>query len=99
METMTEARTQTDKRIDDLRSDTAAGFERTDKRIDDLRSDIRAGFERLETEMRAGFGRVDADIREIRAAIGSMQRLMIVFFGSTLGTIVAGVAVAVLVHS
>jgi len=102
---MTDTRTPTDKRIDDLRVDVNHGFGRTDKRFDDLRTDTRAGFDRVDKrvddvvlEMRAGFARVDADAREVRAAIGSMQKLMIVFFASTLGSVIAA-AVAVMLHS
>jgi hypothetical protein len=42
---------------------------------------------------------VDADMRELRTDIGSFQRLMIGFFATTLGSIVAGVIVVVASHS
>jgi hypothetical protein len=67
MDTMTEATSPTDRRIDDLRS-----------------------------EMHQGFERVDSDVRELRSAISSLQRLMIAFFATTLGSVLAGVAVTVI---
>jgi hypothetical protein len=85
MGTMTE--TTTDKRVDDLRSEMHQGFARTDKRVDDLRS-----------EMHQGFHRLDGDIREVRSDIGSMQKLMIGFFATTLGSIIAGVVLLFLSH-
>lgn len=57
----------------------------TDKRIDDLRAEVHQGFIRL-----------DAEAREVRLGIGSLQRLMIGFFATTLGSIVAGIVVTVL---
>jgi hypothetical protein len=57
------------------------------KRVDDLRSDMREGFQR-----------VDADVREVRSAIGSLQRLMVGFFATTLGSIIGGFVLVVLSH-
>ena len=59
----------------------------TDKRVDDLRS-----------EMHQGFGRLDADFREVRSDIGSLQRLMIGFFATTLGSIIGGVVLLFVSH-
>src|SRR6478609_8810807 len=38
----------------------------TDERLDDLRDEMHRGFADTKAEMRAGFARVDADIRELR---------------------------------
>jgi tetrahydromethanopterin S-methyltransferase subunit G len=86
MATMAEI-TTLDKRVDELSKRVDRGFEQTDQRIDDLRS-----------EMYQGFNRVDGDIREIRSDIGSLQKLMIGFFATTLGSIIAGVALLFLSH-
>jgi hypothetical protein len=67
----------------------------TDNRIDDLRSEMHRGFD----QVGGRFDRVAADIREVRLAIGSFQRLMVGFFATTLGSIIAGVVVLLLSHS
>jgi hypothetical protein len=71
MGTMTES--NTDKRIDDLRSETHRGFTRVEADIRELRSDTKAGFD-------------------------SLQKLMIGFFATTLGSITAGVVLLFLSH-
>jgi len=38
----------------------------TDERLDDLNEKVDRGFAETKAEMREGFGRVDADIRELR---------------------------------
>jgi len=43
-------------------------------------------------------GRVDFDSREVRSDIGSLQKLMIGFFATTLGSIIAGVVLLFLSH-
>jgi hypothetical protein len=96
---MTEARTETDKRIDDLRSDTRDRFDRVETsmrdgfaRVDvDIR-ELRADNQLLRTQMDAKFEVVEGSLTDIR-------KLMIVFFASTLGSIVAAAVVAVLLHS
>jgi hypothetical protein len=61
----------------------------TDERLDDLRD-----------EMRRGFERVDADLRDLRSEMNqrfdSMQRTMILGFASLGGGLLAAVAAAVL---
>lgn len=59
----------------------------TDERLDDLNKKVDDGFARLEesiaetkTEMRAGFTRVDADIRGLRGELNAMNRNMIAGF-------------------
>jgi hypothetical protein len=71
MKTMSES--STDKRIDDLRSETHRGFTRVEADIRELRSDTKAGFD-------------------------SVQRLMIGFFATTLGSIIAGVVLLFVAH-
>ena len=97
------AETATEKRLEDLAKGTERGFSQVDHRfgrveadiremrteISGLRSDMKAGDDTLRTEMHAGFV-------ELRGGIDGLRKLMIVFFASTLGTIVAGVAVAVI---
>ena len=64
----------------------------SDERLDDLKY-----------EMRRGFGRLDADIRELRVEIGqinarfdSMQRTMVIGFAAIGGGVLASVAATVL---
>jgi hypothetical protein len=103
MTTMTEI--TIDKRVDELSKRVDRGFEQTDIRFADLRSEMHQGFARtdkriddLRTEMHQGFNRSDADFREIRSGIASLQRLMVGFFATTLGSIIAGFAVLFLSH-
>jgi hypothetical protein len=95
MVVMTDSTSPTDKRIDDLRSETRHGFHDTGTRVDDLRSEMRQGFQQVDGR----FERVETDVREIRSDIGSLKRMMIGFFATTLGSIVAGVIVIVASHS
>ena len=48
----------------------------TDERLDDLSATV----DDLKTEMREGFARVDADIRELRAEIAAVNRNLIAGF-------------------
>jgi len=48
----------------------------TDERLDDLNKKVDDGFEDTKAEMRAGFGRVDADIRGLRSEIADLRREM-----------------------
>jgi len=48
----------------------------TDERLDDLNATV----DDFKTEMREGFARVDADIRELRAEIAAVNRNMIAGF-------------------
>ena len=51
----------------------------TDERMDDL-----------SRNMDSGFARIDADLREVRAQMGAMQRTMAMGFIALAGAIVAG---------
>lgn len=57
----------------------------TDDRLDDLRD-----------EMRSGFARVDADIREIRGELGTLHRTMVIGFATIGGGVLASVVATVL---
>ena len=57
----------------------------TDDRLDDLRD-----------EMRGGFARVDADIREIRGELGSLHRTVVIGFATIGGGVLASVVATVL---
>jgi hypothetical protein len=52
----------------------------TDERLDDLNKKVDKGFEETKAEMREGFARVDADIRELRSEIATVNRNMIAGF-------------------
>jgi hypothetical protein len=93
METMTE--TGTEKRLDDLARSTDRGFDRVDAGVGDLRAEIQG----LRSEMNSRFSTVDTKLEAVDARFDSLQRLMIVFFSTTLGSIIAGVVVMVLTHS
>jgi hypothetical protein len=43
----------------------------TDERLDDLNKKVDLGFEDTKAEMRAGFARIDADIRELRSEMNA----------------------------
>ena len=43
----------------------------TDERLDDLNKKVDGGFAETKAEMRAGFARVDADIRELRSEMNA----------------------------
>jgi hypothetical protein len=68
----------------------------TDKRIDDLRSEMHRGFDQVDQR----FDRVETDVRELRSEVksgfDSLQRLMIGFFATTVGSIIAGVVLLLL---
>ena len=57
----------------------------TDERLDDLRD-----------EMRNGFERVDADMREIRGELSSSHRTMVIGFATIGGGVLASVLATVL---
>jgi tetrahydromethanopterin S-methyltransferase subunit G len=45
----------------------------TDERLDDLNKKVDKGFSETKAEMREGFARVDADIRELRGEISGLN--------------------------
>jgi hypothetical protein len=69
----------------------------TDERLDDLNRKVDKGFEKTENaitetkvEMREGFARVDADIREIRGEIKDLRGEMNARFEALNGRLIAG---------
>jgi len=105
---MTEAGTE--KRVDELSKRVDFGFEQTNQRLgrveDDiraLRTETRAGFDRINGEfggVSGEFGKVIGEFTslraEMKAGFDGLQRQMTRFFAGTLGTIVAGVIVNVI---
>jgi hypothetical protein len=89
------AESNTDKRIDDLRSEMYRGFETGDRRFDQ----VDARFDQVDRR----FDRVEADVRELRAEMkegfDSLHRLMIRLFAGTLGSVAAGIIVLLASHS
>ncbi|HEU5106790.1 MAG TPA: hypothetical protein VFU11_13245 [Solirubrobacterales bacterium] len=67
----------TDERLDDLDERMDKGFAETKAEIADTK-----------TEMRAGFARVDADIRGLRGELSAMNRNMIAGFFVVVGAII-----------
>ncbi|HWC09552.1 MAG TPA: hypothetical protein VG458_10910 [Solirubrobacterales bacterium] len=57
----------------------------TDDRLDDLRD-----------EMRRGFDRMDADVRDLRSEVNALQRTMVIGFAAIGGGVLASVAATVL---
>lgn len=45
----------------------------TDERLDDLNAKVDKGFAETKLEMREGFARVDADLRELRGEISGLN--------------------------
>jgi hypothetical protein len=86
MATMTE--TGTEKRLDDLRIEMHRSFDQVDQRFDRVEADVRE----LRSDTKAGFGAMDA-------RFDSLQRMMIGFFATTLGSVIAGVVVLLASHS
>jgi hypothetical protein len=98
METMTVP--STEKRLDDLRAEIHQGFNRVDADIRELRVEGRE----LRSEMKAGFEKVDGEFKSVRAemkaSFDESQRLMLGFFATTLGAIIAAAIVNVILsHS
>jgi len=52
----------------------------TDERLDDLNKKVDDGFADTKAEMRAGFARVDGEIKELRRELNAMNRNMLAGF-------------------
>jgi tetrahydromethanopterin S-methyltransferase subunit G len=86
----------TEKRIDELSKRVDFGFAQTNQRLTRVEDDVRA----LRTEMNARFDSVDARFDSVNARFDHLQHLMIGFFATTLGMIIVGVIVnLILSHS
>lgn len=71
-----------------------------DKRLDDLRADTSRGLARVDSDLRE-LGDEGRTLRaEMKAGFDGLQRQMTRFFAGTLGTVIAGVVVNVILsHS
>ncbi|HET9591500.1 MAG TPA: hypothetical protein VFP17_01165 [Solirubrobacterales bacterium] len=65
----------------------------TDERLDDLNKKVDRGFDETKLEMREGFARVDADIRELRAEVAAVNRNLIAGFFVIVAAIIGSTAV------
>jgi hypothetical protein len=77
MESMRES--WTDQRLDDFTAETRRRFEQVDQR-----------FDMVEDQMKEGFGRVDADLRELRTQMASFQRAALQLGVATMVTLAIG---------
>lgn len=82
--------TWTDDRLDDLRADTKAEFQR-------LRADMDKGFEEVKGEIREVKGEVAEFRQEANARFDSMQRTLIACFAGLSGSVAASAIGALLV--
>jgi hypothetical protein len=62
----------------------------TDERLDDLNKKVDDGFADTKAEMRAGFARVDADIRELRSDMNRRFETVDARFDALNGRLLAG---------
>ena len=90
----------TEKRVHELSKRVDFGFEQTNQRLGRVEVDLRE----LRSDMKAGFEKVDGEFTavrgELKAGFDAMQRQMTRFFAGTLGSIVAGIVVTLLMsHS
>lgn len=69
----------TDQRLDDFTAETRRRFEQVDQR-----------FDMVEDQMKEGFGRVDADLRELRTQMASFQRTALQLGVATMVTLAIG---------
>jgi hypothetical protein len=89
METMTE--TGTEKRVDELSKRVDRGFEQVDRAFEQV--------DRRFEQVDRNFERIDADLREIRVAMGALNRTVLASAFATVGSIIAGIVVFALMHS
>jgi hypothetical protein len=111
MSTMTES--STDKRVDDLRGEAHRGFEQVDRRFEqvdrriaEFHAEVDRRFDRVEgdiRELRADNRSLRAEMNEgftaTQASLVSIHRLLLGFFATTLGSIIAGVILLLASHS
>jgi hypothetical protein len=60
----------------------------TDERLDDLNKKVDDGFKDVRAEMRAGFARIDGEIRELRREINALNRNMLAGFVAIVAAII-----------
>jgi len=67
----------------------------TDERLDDLNKKVDRGFTETKAEMREGFARVDADIRELRRDLHALHSEMNARFEALNRNLLAGMVAIV----
>jgi hypothetical protein len=87
-----------------VRGEMKAGFDQVHDEFTRFRGEVSGEFTAVRAEMRAGFEKVDGEFTavrdEMRAGFDGLQRQMTRFFAGTLGTVIAGVIVNVILsHS
>ena len=79
----------------------------TDDRLDDLREDMNREFTSVREEMRRGFDRVDADVRQLKSEVNerftavdarfdALQRTLVIGFAALGGGLLASIAATIL---
>jgi hypothetical protein len=90
---------QVNRRIDDANAANQRDHDRMDMEIRELRADMKAEFTAVRGETKDEFRAVRGEMKEgfdsVHAQMARFQTLAIRFFGGTLATIVAGVAVTI----
>lgn len=92
----------TDQRLDKFAADTTRRFDDIDKRFDSVDSHLDGidqrlneadrRFEMMESCMKDGFARVDADTRELRTQMAAFQRTTVQVGLGTMATVALGFA-------
>lgn len=83
----------TDRRLDEFAADTANRFDRVDNRLGRVEGrleQVDARLDTMESCMKEGFARVDADIRELRIQTAAFQRTALQLFGGMIVTMALG---------
>jgi DNA anti-recombination protein RmuC len=99
MVVMTPRETWTDERLDEFKASVNQRFDEVDKRFDQVDKrfeqvdkrfeQVDDRFNRVEAQMKEGFARVDADIRELRQTVERMNMRMTTGFIGLAGLIVS----------
>lgn len=83
----------TDQRLDDFAAETKQRFGKVEGRLDKIDSRFEVvdqRFDAIEHRMKEGFGRVDADLRELRTQLASFQRAALQLGVATMVTLAIG---------
>lgn len=68
----------------------------TDERLDDLRDEMRRGFERVDADMRQLRSEINQRFTSVDARFDAMQRTMVIGFATIGGGVLASLAATVL---
>lgn len=68
----------------------------TDERLDDLRDEMRRGFERVDADMRQLRSEINERFTSVDARFDAMQRTMVIGFATIGGGVLASVAATIL---